>query len=597
VPKSEEWKNVESIFPLHDHTFNKHWISKWSTTSQLKIEDLDEIRDRLGEKVAFYFAFTNSYFSFLMFPAVFGFSAWVLLGYFSPIYAVVNTLWCVTFVEYWKQQEVDLGIRWGVRGVSEIQEKRHDFKYEKEVKDPITGETKQVFPALKRLGRQALAVPFGILAMIALGTIIATCFGIEIFLSEVYNGPFKHLLVYLPTVLLTAFVPTMSTILTTVATKLNDFENYETTEGYKSALTAKIFILNFITSYFPVFLTAFVYIPFGSIIVPHLDVFHITARAFAENDAQLKAPQSGFEINPHRLRTQVIYFTVTAQIVNFLMETVVPYIKRKGFRKYQSVKAERAARRGGANPDPSINDHAEETDFLTRVRNEAELPGYDVTDDLREMVIQFGYLSLFSVVWPLVPVSFLINNWIELRSDAVKICIESQRPTPFRSDGIGPWLDSLSFLSWLGSVTTAALVYLFSNDGLGPDGTPATIKGWALLLTIFFSEHIYLVVRLAVRTAISKIDSPGVQKERAERYMVRKRYLQEQFGDKAMELPSAPHEKITRQSLEEDARAGSLKSSSSTDRFWARQKGWEESAQVGKSLIDKMAPAESKKER
>jgi hypothetical protein len=130
-------------------------------------------------------------------------------------------------------------------------------------------------------------------------------------------------------------------------------------------------------------------------------------------------------------------------------------------------------------------------------------------------------LSLFSVIWPLTAVSFLINNWIELRGDALKIAMETQRPVPWRSDSIGPWLDSLGFLSWLGSLSSSALVYLFCRDD-GPDGAPGAVKGWALLLTMFFSEHIYLAVQLAVRTALSKIDSPGLRKERAERYAARK---------------------------------------------------------------------------
>jgi hypothetical protein len=66
------------------------------------------------------------------------------------------------------------------------------------------------------------------------------------------------------------------------------------------------------------------------------------------------------------------------------------------------------------------------------------------------------------------------------------------------------------------------LVYLFSGDGLGPEGTPWNIKAWALLLTMFFSEHVFLALKLAIRTALSKIDSPGKQKERAERFSVRK---------------------------------------------------------------------------
>lgn len=53
VPKEGQWKNVESVFPLHDIAFNKRWIKEWSTMTLLKIEDLDEIRDRLGEKVGY----------------------------------------------------------------------------------------------------------------------------------------------------------------------------------------------------------------------------------------------------------------------------------------------------------------------------------------------------------------------------------------------------------------------------------------------------------------------------------------------------------------------------------------------------------------
>ena len=387
-------------------------------------------------------------------------------------------------------------------------------------------------------------------------------------------------------------------MLTTVATRLNDYENWETTDSYQSALTQKIFVLNFITSYLPIFLTAFVYVPFGSLVVPYLDIFNLTARPFAENEKQLQTPKTGFVINPSRLRNQVIYFTVTAQVVNFALETILPYVKRRGFSKYQEMKSESAAKKGGAGAGVTIDDVPEEAEFLRRVRKEAELDVYDVATDLREMVIQFGYLSLFSVVWPLTPVSFIINNWIELRSDAVKICIEMQRPIPQRADSIGPWLDSLEFLAWLGSITSAALAYLFSNNGLGPDGTPATIQGWALLLTIFFSEHIYLLVRWGVRLAVSKIDSPGMEKERAERFMVRKRYLQDTLGQDILDVPSGHvEEKITRASLEEDARQSSLRTTGPLDHFWSRQRSWEESAKVGANLIEKMAPKESKKQQ
>lgn len=335
-------------------------------------------------------------------------------------------------------------------------------------------------------------------------------------------------------------------------------------------MVRKIFILNFITSYMPIFLTAFVYVPFAQAIVPHLSIFQVVVEPFAEDKKQMATPKTTFHINPDRLKKQVIYFTVTAQVVNFALEIVVPYVKRFAFRKVKQVKASRAAAKGGNDERPA--DHPEEADFLTRVRLEAELGKYDVTTDFREMIVQFGYLTLFSVIWPFTAVSFLVNNWIELRGDALKIAIESQRPVPWRADSIGPWLDCLGFLAWLGSISTAALVYLFHGSGLGPDGSPSSIKAGALLLTIFLSEHIYLAVQLAVREILKKIDSPGLQKERAEKFAIRKQYLNDNLGSQSRAQSSekekeavyegvggiAKGEKISRTSLENEARESTL---------------------------------------
>ena len=195
TPKHSDWKDVESVFALHDHEFNQHWLKKWATQYTLNIEDLDDIRDRFGEKVAFYFAFTQFYFTALIGIAAFGASAYVLLGFFSPIYAIVNSLVCVTFVEWWKHQEYDLAVRWDVRGVSGIENKRYEFRPEREFTDPVTGEKIAFFPSGKRLLRQLLQVPFALLAATALGAVIAFAFSIEIFMSEIYDGPGKSILV------------------------------------------------------------------------------------------------------------------------------------------------------------------------------------------------------------------------------------------------------------------------------------------------------------------------------------------------------------------------------------------------------------------
>lgn len=592
TPKTGHWKHVASIFPLHDHDFNRQWIKQWSTKYYLDDNDLNQIRDRFGERVAFYFAFLQSYFAFLLFPAAFGFAAWLVLGQFSSFYAMVNCLWSVVFFEHWKMKEVDLAVRWGVRGVSKIQLPRPQFQFEREAQDPVTGEIVRVYSPFKRLTRQLLQIPFALACVTVLGGLIFTCFSIEIFISEVYAGPFKQYLTFLPTVLLTVFMPTFSTLLTRLAEMLTDVENYETQDAHKASFVQKIFVLNFITSYLGVFLTAFVYLPFGKVLVPHLDIFRLTAQKFTAEGKDLQT--KSWELNPDRLKKQVIYLTVTAQAVNFATEVIVPYVKRNVTKTVDKVTD---------NPEKhvaNLQDNADEADFLKRVRDEALLDEYDVTVDYREMVVQFGYLSLFSVIWPLTACSFLVNNWIEARSDAMKIATTCQRPIPWRADSIGPWLTSLGFLSWLGSITSAALVFLFNKDKTGPGGgSPWDIRGWALLLTILFAEHLYLLVQIVVRNLIRKMDSPGLQKERAERFAMRKQLLEQTFGHDMSDESHGPGlsggEKITRESLEEEARQTSIKGAVSQDQlFWQRQRSAGETVQVGRMLISEISANQTK---
>ncbi|KND88807.1 Uncharacterized protein TOPH_06579 [Tolypocladium ophioglossoides CBS 100239] len=584
------WKYVDGVFPVHDQAFNKAWIQKWSQKYLLDQADIDEIRNKFGENVAFYFAFLRSYFCFLVFPSIFGFTAWLLMGQFAYLYALGCGLWSVVFFEYWKQKEVDLSVQWGVRGVSSIQYPRPEFKWEFETEDAVTGEPKRVYPQIKRIQTQLLQIPFAFACVLVLGGLVVICNSLEIFINEVYDGPFKQYLAFVPTVLLVVFTPTFSAVLMSAANALTERENYETMDSYNAALIQKQFVLNFMTSYMALLFTAFVYIPFGNILVPILDFWRTTAQTITFSQRPL--PTQKFQINPQRISSQMFYFTVTAQIVNFATEVVVPYVIHKAFAKAKEFQGKGAAQ---------TQDHAEEAEFLKRVRDECRLEVYDVTGDYREMVMQYGYLSLFSVAWPLAACCFLVNNCVELRSDALKIAISCKRPIPWRSDSIGPWLTAIGFLSWLGSITSAAIVYLCSGTRNGARGLASPVTAWGGLLSVLLAEHFYLLVQLAVRYVMSRFESPGLQQERKDRYLMKKRMLQENLGQDVSEKASAPGvaatEKISRAALEEEARAASIRSQGSPEEmFWQRQRGMDETIQVGRRLIEEGA-AEGKMTR
>ncbi|KAI6247696.1 hypothetical protein HI914_04254 [Erysiphe necator] len=525
TPNSNEWKYVDDIFPLHDNTHNKQWIKKISSRYILDAENLAEIRDQFGEKTAFYFAFVQSYFLFLILPASFGFCAWLFLGPYSPIYAIFNGLWCIIFVENWKKKQKQLKIQWGMKDNHELEYQTRLLQGEITSHNSISGLNLKTILFLKQLLKQFLQIPYAVAAIITLGGLITICFGIEVFISEIYNGPFKKILVFLPTIILTVLLPAISAFLTKLASELTDFEDDKSRNSHETSMIRKIFVLNFIISYFPIFLTAFVYVPFGQMIFPYLNNFHQIIKTRSTLDHQIvPLKMIEFKVNKDRLISQVIYFTVTAQISNFGLEIIVPFVKRKVLSKIKEFQKRNAR---PDNRNLTINDHKSESKFLIQVRNEAEMKKYDVTSDFREMIIQFGYLSLFSVVWPLTAVSFLFNNWIEIRGDAIKMVTEYQRSIPWRADSIGPWLDALDFLAWLGSITSTAFVYLFSANGPDSSETYMNIKG--LLVAIIIYEHLFLAIRLVVRKLLDNLDSSERQFEKVEWLKIREGHLKKGF--------------------------------------------------------------------
>ena len=134
------------------------------------------------------------------------------------------------------------------------------------------------------------------------------------------------------------------------------------------------------TSYIPLLFTTCVYLPFGHVLIPALDFWRRTAQTITFCKAPLATRE--FQINPQRISAQMFYFTVTAQIVNFATELVVPYVKQRALAKAKEIQAKRS--------EENVHDNPEETEFMKRVRSEYEMDVYDVTEDYREMVMQFG---------------------------------------------------------------------------------------------------------------------------------------------------------------------------------------------------------------
>lgn len=66
-------------------------------------------------------------------------------------------------------------------------------------------------------------------------------------------------------------------------------------------------------------------------------------------------------------------------------------------------------------------------------------PRQGTFDDYLELFLLFGYVSLFSCVYPLAAVLVVLNNITEVYSDAFKMCHVFKRPFSDPAADIGVW--------------------------------------------------------------------------------------------------------------------------------------------------------------
>jgi anoctamin-10 len=230
-----------------------------------------------------------------------------------------------------------------------------------------------------------------------------------------------------------------------IAVRLTDWENHAVQSTYNASLTLKTFALGAIVAYLALGLSAFVYVPFGEDVMLWVqtwlfsgfnapgtfgaavhDLLNGTIAAFRiKHDIgpekrpilwDIDTTNVRGKLNPSRLREQMFAYAVTNQVVNSFLEIGLPFILRWA----ASKKSQPSTSRATGSPDSTGDSSAvntprkrvvfedekergglEERVFLDKVRSEAALPVYDLFVDYNEMVVQFGYVVVWSSIWPL----------------------------------------------------------------------------------------------------------------------------------------------------------------------------------------------------
>lgn len=221
---------------------------------------------------------------------------------------------------------------------------------------------------------------------------------------------------FAPTVIFTIAIPRYLAIYRARAQRLTQWENHKHQSAFDASLTTKTFALSSVVAYLGLALSAFVYVPFGETAIHHVQRFLSLNSSAGKGDRTFFVSDQNAakaKLDRSRLEGQMFAYTVTNQATDFLTEVGLPFLTRAytlvRSGKYRSslfglgmgLGTPRKKRVGFE--DDKNGAARDEREFLERVRREVSLPQYELFGDFDEMVTQFGYVALWSTIWPLAP--------------------------------------------------------------------------------------------------------------------------------------------------------------------------------------------------
>ncbi|XP_029359322.1 anoctamin-10 isoform X2 [Echeneis naucrates] len=407
------------LFPLHEKEELKRLSFSWYKKVKLSFQPLDDIRHYYGEGQAFYFGFLE-YFTFALVPmALIGVPYYLFdwEGYDKyVVFAMFNLIWCTVILELWKRYSASLAYHWGTLSRKKAFEEPRPGFHGVLGFNPVTGREEPIYPNAKRQLRIYLvSVPFVLLCLYLSLYVMMIYFQMEAWALSVHDDEptfWAGILIFIPSIIYAVVIEIMNLIYRYAAEFLTEWENHRLESSYQNHLVLKVLVFNFFNCF--------------------ASLFYI---AFVMQDMVL-------------LRQSLATLLITSQILNQFMEACLPYWlqRRRNKKMINRVRKRR-----------TLED--KELPLVEQVRLEADMSMYLGTfDDYLEQFLLFGYVSLFSCVYPLAAVLVVLNNFTEVYSDAFKMCRVFKRPFSDPAANIGVWQLAFEAMSVIAVVTNFALI-------------------------------------------------------------------------------------------------------------------------------------------
>uniref|UniRef100_A0A803W273 Anoctamin n=1 Tax=Ficedula albicollis TaxID=59894 RepID=A0A803W273_FICAL len=504
----------KAAFPLHDSSFRHLSMDpncpseryllyrEWAHPKNIfKLQPLDFIRKYYGEKIGIYFAWLGFYTNMLTVAAVVGVGCflygcltkdnctwsqevcdpniggniimcpqcdkvctyWNLTitcesskklcifdSFGTLVFAVFMGIWVTFFLEFWKRRQAELEYEWDTVEYLE-QEEQVRPEYEARCTHVVMNEITQI-----------LLIIASVVGIIVYRLSVFLVFSAK--LSQHISGT-EAIRKYLTpqtatsvTASLISFVVIMilNIIYEKVAILITDFELPRTQTDYENSLTTKMFLFQFVNYYSSCFYIAF----FKGKFVGHpgSPVYWLGKYRNEECDP------GGCLLE---LTTQLAIIVGGKAIWNNIQEVLLPLVKNLIGRYSAAARSEKVVPRW-------------EHDYHLQPIGKLGL-----FYEYLEMVIQFGFVTLFVASFPLAPLLALINNMLEIRLDAWKLTTQFRRMVPQKAQDIGAWQPILQGIAIL-AVVTNAMIIAFTSDMI-----PRLVYYWSFSVPPYgsYSSH------------------------------------------------------------------------------------------------------------
>ncbi|XP_064201445.1 anoctamin-10 isoform X1 [Anguilla rostrata] len=447
------------IFPLHVKEDLKRLSLSWYQKVKLSYQPLDDIRQYFGESMALYFGFLE-YFTIALVPMAFFGIPYYLFDWESydkyVLFAIFNLVWSTVILEVWKRRSASLAYGWGTLSRKKAFEEPRPGFHGTLGLNPVTGREEPVFPYAKRHLRMYLvSVPFVLFCLYLSLHVMMVYFEMEVWALWLHREEptvWTSLLLYVPSIIYAVVIEVMNRLYRYAAEFLTEWENHRLESSYQNHLVLKVLVFNFLNCF--------------------ASLFYI---AFVMQDIVL-------------LRQSLATLLITSQILNQIMEAFLPYWLQKRRNKKVHKRIQRIM-------------GEKELPLGEQVRLEADMYTYLGTfDDYLELFLLFGYVSLFSCVYPLAAVLVVLNNVTEVYSDALKMCKVFKRPFSEPAADIGVWQLAFETMSVISVVTNCALI------GMSPHMKAYFPESETqLILVVVAVEHVLLAFKFFLAFVIPDI--------------------------------------------------------------------------------------------